>query len=71
MRTKQSKLTKKGVLRTLREMPDTFHTEELIERLILLSKLGAGMADAKAGRTLSIEEMREHIRFRHRAPGSC
>lgn len=61
MRTKQSKLTKKGVLRTLREMPDTFHTEELIERLILLSKVEAGMADAKAGRTLSIEEMREHI----------
>ncbi|MBX2980901.1 MAG: hypothetical protein KF905_16560 [Flavobacteriales bacterium] len=61
MRTKQSKLTKKGVLRTLREIPDTFHTEELIERLILLSKVEAGMADAKAGRTLRIEEMREHI----------
>lgn len=61
MRSKQSKLTKKGGLRNLREMPDTFHTEELIERLILLSKVEAGMADAKAGRTLSIEEMREHI----------
>jgi predicted transcriptional regulator len=42
-------------------MPDTFHTEELIERIILLSKVKAGMADAKAGRTLSMEEMREQI----------
>jgi len=70
MRTKQNRLTKKGVLRTLKEMPETFNTEELIERLILLSKVEAGMADARAGRTLSIEEMRAHIRFRHRAPGS-
>lgn len=50
-----------GGLHTLREMPDTFHTEELIERIILLSKVKAGMADAKAGRTLSMEEMRERI----------
>lgn len=64
MRTKESRLTKKGVLRTLKEMPETFNTEELIERLILLSKVEAGMGDANAGRTLSIEEMREHIRAR-------
>ncbi len=64
MRTKESRLTKKGVLRTLKDMPETFNTEELIERLILLGKVEAGMADAKAGRTLSMEEMREHIRAR-------
>jgi len=62
MRTKESLLTKKGVLRTLREMPDTFRTEDLIERLILLSKIEAGLADAKAGRTLTIDEMGGHIR---------
>ena len=64
MRTKESRLTKKGVLRTLKDMPESFNTEELIERLILLGKVEAGMADAKAGRTLSMEEMREHIRAR-------
>lgn len=64
MSIKESRLTKKGVLHTLREMPDSFRTEDLIERLILLSRIEAGMADAKAGRTLTIEQMREHIRAR-------
>jgi hypothetical protein len=64
MNSKASRLTKKGVLRTLKEMPETFGTEELIERIILLSKVEAGIADAKAGRVLSLDEMRAHIRDR-------
>lgn len=64
MRTKESRLTKKGVLRTLKDMPETFQTEELIERLILLSKVEAGKADALAGRTMTMDKMREHIRAR-------
>lgn len=52
------------MLRALKEMPETFGTEELIERIILLSKLEAGMVDAKAGRVLSLDEMRAHVRDR-------
>ncbi|MFZ1693471.1 MAG: hypothetical protein WAT74_09760 [Flavobacteriales bacterium] len=62
MQHRGGQLTKKSVQRTLREMPDSFRTEDLIERLILLSKIEAGLADAKTGRTLTIDEMREHIR---------
>jgi hypothetical protein len=64
MRTKECRLTKKGVLRTVKDMPDTFQTEELIERLILLSKVEAGKEDALAVRTLTMDQMREHIRAR-------
>lgn len=45
-------------------MPENFVAEDLIERIILLNKIERGIADAKAGRTLTLDEMREHIRER-------
>lgn len=64
MPSKESRLSKKAVLRTLRDMPENFVAEDLIERIILLNKIERGIADAKAGRTLTLDEMREHIRER-------
>ncbi len=54
-------LTKKAVLRTLKEMPERFAAEDLIERIVLLQKVEEGMADAKAGRVFTLDEMRAHI----------
>lgn len=54
-------LTKKAVLKTLREMPERFAAEDLIERIVLLQKVEEGIADAKAGRIFTLDEMRAHI----------
>ncbi|MFT3884095.1 MAG: hypothetical protein QM724_01310 [Flavobacteriales bacterium] len=42
-------------------MPERFDADELIERIVLLQKVEEGLADAKAGRVLSMAEMRAHI----------
>ena len=47
-------------------MPDHFDADELIERIVLLQKIEEGVADAEAGRTFSLEEMRAHIEAKWR-----
>jgi predicted transcriptional regulator len=37
-------------------MPDQFRLEELVDRLILLEKIAAGMADLETGRTVTLAE---------------
>lgn len=61
MARKQRTLTKRSVLKTLKELPERFDVDELIERIVLLQKVEEGIADAKAGRVHTIAEMRSHI----------
>ena len=61
MASKQRTLSKRSVLKTLKELPEHFDVDELIERIVLLQKVEEGMADAKAGRLHSLAEMRAHI----------
>lgn len=49
-------LDKKMVLRSINLMPDQFSLDELLDRLILIEKITAGMADLEAGRTISLAE---------------
>lgn len=42
------------VLRSINLMPDQFSFDELVDRLILLEKIAAGMADLEAGRTITL-----------------
>lgn len=61
MATKHRTVTKSSVLKTLKELPDRFDVDDLIERLVLLQKVEEGVADAKAGKVLTLAEMRSHI----------
>ncbi|MBK7383385.1 MAG: hypothetical protein IPI81_08615 [Flavobacteriales bacterium] len=61
MASKQGILTKKAVLRSLKELPERFDADELIERIVLLQKVEEGLADAKAGRVFTLDQMRAHI----------
>ncbi|MBP8822990.1 MAG: hypothetical protein KBH07_05065 [Flavobacteriales bacterium] len=61
MARKQRTVTKSSVLKTLKELPDRFDVDDLIERIVLLQKVEEGIADAKAGRVSTLEEMRSHI----------
>ncbi len=64
MKIRTTRLSKKDILKTLKDMPDDFEAEELIERILLLSKIESGKADAIDGRTYTIAEMREQFQRR-------
>jgi hypothetical protein len=55
-------LPREEVLRLVNELPDDVDVDELIYRLYLRQKLAAAEADVAAGRTLSIDEVRQQSR---------
>ena len=61
MASKQRTVTKRSVLKTLKELPERFDVDDLIERIVLLQKVEEGIGDAKAGRIHTLAEMRSHI----------
>ncbi len=62
-------IPKEDVLELVRQLPDEVDIEELVYRLYLREKLAAADADIAAGRTLSAEEVREHVRQWRRRDG--
>ena len=54
-------MTKSAALGTMESMPDEFTLEELIERFIVLEKIEKGMAQVKAGQTLTPEEAKKRL----------
>jgi toxin ParE1/3/4 len=50
-------LDKQKVIGYLNEMPDTFSTEEMLDRILTLSKIEKGLQDVEAGRTKSHEDV--------------
>ncbi len=54
-------LDKKKVLASIRSMPDKFSVDDIVERMMLLSAIEEGMADVKAGRTLTLDEAKKHF----------
>ncbi len=66
MKTTETKLSKKSVLRTLKDLPDTFAADDLIERLLLLQAVERGMADVKKGRVRTQAEAKAILATRWR-----
>lgn len=64
MKTKVARLSKKSVLHTLKDLPDPFVAEDLIERILLLQKIERGLADVQAGRTKSQAQVKEALERR-------
>jgi predicted transcriptional regulator len=54
-------LDKKKVLKSIRSMPDKFSVDEIVDRVLVLNAIKEGMADVKAGRTVSLEEAKERM----------
>ena len=54
-------MTKETVSQLVQQMPDQFSLEELLDRIILLSKIEEGMAQSKAGEVISTQELRESL----------
>lgn len=55
-------LVKEKVLKTIQSLPDEFSLDELVERLILLEKIDAGLKQVEEGKTVSQEEAREKMK---------
>jgi predicted transcriptional regulator len=58
---KQYIMTKEIVATAIKEMPQEFDLDELIERLIFIEKVEEGLKDMEEGRTITHEEMKQKI----------
>ncbi len=54
-------LTKQQVLDAIEQIPDTFNTTELFDRILLLKKIEEGREQVKAGKTYSTEEAKQKL----------
>ncbi len=55
-------LTKKKLLQTVKEMPDKFSLDDLLDRIILLEKIEVGLEQSKSGQTHSTEQAKEKLK---------
>ncbi|MBX2971638.1 MAG: hypothetical protein KF797_00905 [Flavobacteriales bacterium] len=55
-------VTKKALLKSVREMPDRVSVEQLIDRLLLLSKIERGLEQSAKGEVYTTEEARKRLR---------
>jgi hypothetical protein len=55
-------LDKNKVLQTIKDLPETFSAEELIERIILLQKLEIGFEQIEKGETLATSEAKSKLK---------
>jgi hypothetical protein len=55
-------LEKKKVLQTIKDLPDTFSAEEVIERIILLQKVEIGLEQSRKGETLTTSEAKARLK---------
>lgn len=50
-------LTKEAVNKQIKELPDEFTLDELIEKLLIIDKVNRGLLDVEEGRTVSETEL--------------
>lgn len=62
MKRKESLLDKKKVLKSIKEMPDKFSADDVLDRIMILEKMERAIADSEAGRTISLEEMKKEVK---------
>jgi len=60
-------LTKSQVDKTLNDLPETFSIDEIMNKLILISKIEQGLDDVRNGNIYSTEEAKAILENRHSA----
>lgn len=56
---------KEHVVNSLKDMPEQFSIDELMDRLILLQKIETGLEQSNKGEVYSTEEAKEMIKINH------
>jgi len=54
-------MKKATVIHALNELPKEFNLDELLDRLILIEKIEAGLAESKAGKTIGHERVKKLV----------
>jgi hypothetical protein len=55
----KGEMKKQVVLNTMKELPNDFQLEELIEKLLVIQKIEEGLADAKKGNVVSHKKAKQ------------
>lgn len=55
-------MNKSNVIQTLKSMPEIFSLEELIDELILVSKINEGISQSENGKTNTKAEAKEQLK---------
>ena len=55
-------LSKKQVISAIKNMPDTFNTTQLFDRIILINKVEEGRQQIREGKGLSTEEAKKKLK---------
>lgn len=50
-------LTRSKVIATIKQLPDTFSVDEIIDRIILLDKIETGLEQSKKGQVTADEDL--------------
>lgn len=54
-------MKKNKVIETLDHLPEEFHLEDLVEKLLFIEKVEKGIQDADEGKTMSLQEAKEKM----------
>lgn len=55
-------ITKRNVLETIKDMPEQFSVDELLDRLILIQKIEIGSKQFEAGELYTHEEAKDKLK---------
>ena len=55
-------LTKKKLLQTIKDLPDKFSLDDLLDRIALLQKVEIGLEQSNSGKTQSTEQAKEKLK---------
>lgn len=61
MRNGELRLTKKTLLKSVKELPEEFTIDELMERLVVLQKIERGLKEMTEGKGLTTEQARKRL----------
>jgi hypothetical protein len=57
-------LTKKKFLKSIKDLPETFSADEIIDRIILLNKIEVGLEQSAANKIHSTKEAKKKLKFK-------
>ncbi|HCN82049.1 MAG TPA: hypothetical protein DIT07_00280 [Sphingobacteriaceae bacterium] len=55
-------LTKDQLIQTIKDLPEKFSLEDLLDRIMLLQKIEIGLEQSASGQTLSTENAKERLK---------
>jgi hypothetical protein len=55
-------LTKKKLMQSIKDLPDSFSIDELLDRVIFLQKVETGLAQSTKGQTISTKDAKSKLK---------